>query len=399
MSVVEPGASSAGLIGRVKDILLKPGETWDVIDREPATIGGLYRSYIIPLAAIPAVAAFIGMLVFGVGVPGLVTIRPSPIWLAVQMIVSYGLSLAMCYVLALVIEALAPNFGGVKDRTQAFKLAAYAPTASWVAGIFALVPMLALIALLGALYSLFLLFKGLPKLMKTPEDKALPYTAVVIVVAIVVSLVFGMITSSILTMSGAMNPAAALGSATVNLPGGQGSVDVAKLEAAGKRMEAAANSIKNGETGPISDADTLKGYLPPSVAGFTRGEVSTSTGGVAGMEGSQAEADYAKGDASLHLKVTDVGQIGALASLAGAVNAKSSKETATGYEKTGVVNGRMTQERYDREAKSGEYSVLIGERFMVEASGSNVTMDDLKSAVDAVGVSRLEAAAKALAAR
>src|SRR5690349_2463746 len=103
MSVVEPGASSAGLIGRVKDILLRPDPTWDVIDNEPATIGGLYRSYVIPLAAIGPVAVFIGLLVFGVGVPGLVTIRPSPIWLAVQMIVSYGLSLAMCYVLALVI--------------------------------------------------------------------------------------------------------------------------------------------------------------------------------------------------------------------------------------------------------------------------------------------------------
>ena len=394
MSVVEPGASSAGLIGRVKDILLRPGATWDVIDREPATIGGLYRSYIIPLAAIPAVAAFIGMLVFGVGVPGLVTVRLSPIWLAVQMIVSYGLGLAMCYILALVIEALAPNFGGTKDRVQAFKVAAYAPTASWVAGIFAIFPPLAIVALLGGLYSLFLLFKGLPKLMKTPEDKALPYTAVVVVVAIVISLVIGMITSSVLTMSGAMN-AAAIGSASVNLPGGQGSVDLGKLEAASKKMEAAAKAIESGDAGPVTDSDTLKAYLPASVAGFARGEVSASTGGVAGIEGSQAEADYAKGDATLKLKVTDIGQAGALASLAGAVNAKSSKETATGYEKMGVVNGRMTQETYDRQAKSGDYSVLVGERFMVEASGTGVTMDELKAAVNAVGLPRLEAAAKA----
>lgn len=394
MSVVEPGSAGAGLIGRVKDILLKPGATWDVIDGEPATIGGLYRGYIMPLAAIPAVATFIGFAIFGMGVPGLVTIRISPVWLAVQMIVSYGLSLAMCYILALVIEALAPNFGGVKDRIQAFKVAAYAPTASWVAGIFALIPMLALIALLGALYSLFLLFKGLPKLMKTPEDKALPYTAIVVVVAIVVSLVIGMITSSIMTMSGAMN-AGAIASANVNLPGGQGSVDLGKLEAASKRMEAAAKAIESGDAGPVTDSDTLKAYLPASVAGFTRGEVSSSTGGVAGIEGSQAEANYAKGDATLTLKVTDVGQAGALASLAGAVNAKSSKETATGYEKMGVVNGRMTQERYDRQAKSGEYSVMVGERFMVEASGDGVTMEELKAAVEAVGIPRLEAAAKA----
>jgi hypothetical protein len=261
MSVVEPGAAGAGLIGRVKDILLKPSPTWDVIDTEPATIGGLYRSYVIPLAAIPPVCSFIGMLAFGVGVPGLVTFRPSPIWLAVQMLVSYGLSLAMCYVMALIIEALAPNFGGLKDRTQAFKVAAYSATASWVAGVFSLIPMLAIVALLGGLYSLFLLYKGLPKLMKTPEDKALPYTAVVVVVAIVVSIVIGVITSSVMTLSGAMNPANALGagqlSGTVKLPGGEGSVDLGKLQAAAK-------AIESGESGPVSDPDALKAYLRPA---------------------------------------------------------------------------------------------------------------------------------------
>ena len=39
MSVVEPGSTGAGLIGRVKDILLRPGPTWDAIDAEPAKGG------------------------------------------------------------------------------------------------------------------------------------------------------------------------------------------------------------------------------------------------------------------------------------------------------------------------------------------------------------------------
>jgi hypothetical protein len=46
--------------------------------------------------------------------------------------------------------------------------------------------------------------------------------------------------------------------------------------------------------------------------------------------------------------------------MASAFNVKSSKETATGYEKVGMVGGRMTQESYDRQARSGEYSVLVG---------------------------------------
>ncbi|MBU1378111.1 MAG: YIP1 family protein [Alphaproteobacteria bacterium] len=394
MSVIEPGSATAGLVARVKGLLLKPTETWDEIDREPATIAGLYKSYIIPLAAIPAVCSLVGLLIFGIGGFG-ISFRPSPIWLVVQAIVSYGLSLAMVYVMALIIEALAPNFGGAKDRVQAFKVAAYAPTASWVAGVFMLIPALGIIAILGGLYSLFLFFKGLPKLMKTPEEKALPYTAVVIVVAIVVSIVIGLVTSSVMTLSGAMNPAAAIGSVsgTVNVPGA-GSVDLAKLQEASKRMEVAAKQAEAG-TATATDPEALKAYLPASVAGFNRDEVSASSGGAGGYQGSTAEGRYAKGDASLRLEVTDMGAAGALAGMASAFNVKSSKETATGYEKVGMVGGRMTQENYDRQAKSGEYSVLVGERFMVQASGNGVTMEELKAAVGAVDQRRLEGLAKA----
>ena len=212
MSVVEPGSAGAGLIGRVKEILTKPGPTWDVIDGERPTVGSLYTGYVIPLAAIPAIAQAIGMTVFGAGAFGIV-VRWSPVTAIVQAVLTFVLALVMVYVLALIIDALATNFGGTKDRNQALKVAAYAPTASWVAGVFALYPPLGMIALLGGLYSLYLLYVGLPKLMKTPQDKALPYTAIVIVVAILVSLVIGMVTGSVAALTGA--GANALGAAPV----------------------------------------------------------------------------------------------------------------------------------------------------------------------------------------
>lgn len=173
----------------------------------------------------------------------------------------------------------------------------------------------------------------------------------------------------------------------VEVPGTDATVDLGKLQAAAK-------AIENSEAVTATDPDSLKAYLPADVGGFARTELKASSASAAGIEGSQAEARYTRGAASLKLKVTDIGQAGALAGLAGVVNVNSSKETATGYEKTGVIDGRMTQESYDRQAKSGEYSVLVGERFMVEASGSGVTMDELKAAAEAVGFSRLEAAAK-----
>lgn len=408
MSISDPRFAQSGLIARVKALLLQPTATWDVIDVEPATIGGLYRSYVIPLTAIPAVCTFIGLLAFGYG--GLAfSFRPSPVWLAVQFVVSYALSLAMVFVLALVIEALAPNFGAVRDRTQAFKLAAYAPTASWVAGVFSLLPALGIIGLLGGLYALYTLYKGLPKLMKAPQDKAGPYFAVVLVVAVVVTLVIGMVTSAVM-MAGMGGPfgvggpfgarSAVLGAAggdrlsgTVAVPGA-GSVDLAKLQAAAERAQLAAKQAQSGTAPAAVDPAVLKDLLPAAIGGLARGDVSAESGGAGGTQASSAEATYTQGDKNLHLEVTDLGGAAALVGMAGAFNVNSSKQTATGYEKVGKVNGQMTVENYDTASQHGEFSVIVGDRFSVKATGDKVTMDELKAAVGSVPAARLEGLGK-----
>lgn len=180
------------LMERVKRILLSPRSEWEVIDAEPTTPAELYTRYIVPLAAIGPLAQLIGYSVFGVTVPFVGTYR-IPIGSAItQAIVTYILTLAGTYVLALIIDALAPTFNGQRSQIQALKLAAYSLTASWVAGIFALIPGLRILTVLG-LYSLYLLYLGLPVLMKTPREKAIGYTAVVIIAAIVLSLVIGAI--------------------------------------------------------------------------------------------------------------------------------------------------------------------------------------------------------------
>ena len=179
------------LVDRVKGILLTPRKEWPVIEAESATTTSIYSKYVIPLAAIPAIAGFIGTSLIGVGIMG-ASIRV-PISTGITgAVVRYVLSLVTVYVLALIIDALAPSFGGTKSPIQALKVAAYASTASWVAGIFLVLPGLSLLGLLG-LYSLYLLFLGLPVLMKAPQDKSLAYTLVVIVGAIVLFVVVGAI--------------------------------------------------------------------------------------------------------------------------------------------------------------------------------------------------------------
>lgn len=181
----------APLIQRVKNILTTPKTEWPVIDSEPATIGGIYKNYVMILAAIGPICLLIGLLVFG---RGLFSLN----FLIAQAVISYLLGLASVYVVALIIDALAPSFGGTKDRLKAFKVAAYSSTAAWVVGIFFLLPFLAVLGIVGGLYSLYLLYLGLPVLMKTPADKSVVYTVAIVVAAIVVNLIIAAITAQIL---------------------------------------------------------------------------------------------------------------------------------------------------------------------------------------------------------
>ena len=180
------------LVDRVKRILMSPRTEWQVIDAEPTTPAQLYTGYIVPLAAIGPIAQLIGYSVFGISVPFMGTYRV-PIGSAItSALVTYVLSLAATYVLALIIDALAPTFNGQRSQIQALKVAAYSSTASWVAGVFHLIPGLRLLTILG-LYSLYLLYLGLPIVMKAPREKAVAYTAVVILAAIVLFMVIGVI--------------------------------------------------------------------------------------------------------------------------------------------------------------------------------------------------------------
>lgn len=176
------------LVDRVKNILLSPRTEWLVIDAEPATVASLYTGYIMPLAAIPVICQALGMSLFGVTIPFIGTHYRTPMGSALtSAAILYVFSLVAVFVISLVVDGLAPTFGGTKNPVQALKVVAYSYTASWVGGVFSLLPALGIIGVLFGLYSLYLLFLGLPVLMKSPPDKAVGYTVVVVICAIIVT--------------------------------------------------------------------------------------------------------------------------------------------------------------------------------------------------------------------
>ncbi len=186
------------LTPRVKNILLQPGLEWQVIESEQTTVGELYSSYIMLLAAIGPLASVVGLSLIGINLPSSGTYRV-PLGSAIgHAAMSYVLGLAGVYVLALVIDALAPAFQGAKSHIQAMKVAAYSSTAAWLAAIFIAIPVLGFLQIAG-LYSLYLLYLGLPPLMKAPRDKALLYAVVVILAAMVVLTIIGAVAGLIIS--------------------------------------------------------------------------------------------------------------------------------------------------------------------------------------------------------
>jgi Yip1 domain len=185
------------LIERAKNIMLTPAKEWDVVNGEEANVPGIITGYVLPLAGAAAVAAFIGYGLIGANLGFGVRLKGIDWGLYHGISVLAGALLSV-FVSAFVIDALAPSFGSEKNLGKSVQLVAYSWTPGWVGGLLAIIPSLAIIGGLASLYGLYLLYVGLPKLKKTPQDKQVSYFVVSLLVMIVVFVVIGFIMTKIL---------------------------------------------------------------------------------------------------------------------------------------------------------------------------------------------------------
>ncbi|MEZ5461432.1 Yip1 family protein [Dokdonella sp.] len=406
------------LIARAKAILITPKTEWPVIAAEPDTVAGLYKNYILILAAIPAVFGFIKGSLIGYSMFG-VTVRTPMVSGIIGMLIAYALTLAVVYLVALIINALAPSFGGEKNQVQALKAAAYTYTASWVASVATIVPWLGwLIVLAGAVYGIYLLYLGLPHTMRCPQEKSVGYTIVTIIIGFVLSLVVGMVVGGI--------TAAGTTAATISMGGNNSSGDVTidtdsalgklaalgqQVERQGKKMEAAQRSgdadaqaeaagamlgamLGGGDQVEALPPDAIKQFLPEKLAGFKRESISVERNAAMGVQVSTGKATYRDAnDNRLRLEITDMGGAKGIMALAGFANVESDKQTDYGYEKTYKKDGRLINERWNNNGNDGEFSIVLGDRFTVKLSGNGegLDMNILKSALSSLNLGGLEA--------
>jgi uncharacterized membrane protein len=422
------------LIDRIQNITLRPNAEWPRIAGEPASVGGLYAGYVAPLAAINPIALFIGLSIVGVSIPFVGTYR-TPFFAGIsQAILSFVLALVGVLLMAVLVNALAPTFGGRRDLTAALKLVAYSATPGFVAGILSIFPPLAVLEVLAAFWGLYLFFVGVPVVMQTTRDKALPYTAVTMVCAFVIGLVlsvtigatlgiaryatggFGQRDIGALTAGADEAQAKAVAATVIGNAMGGGDSDkqqaanmVNGVTQAAKDSDAAAatgnadaqaqagvNMLKSLVTAGKGDVklvprEALKALLPDSVAGLPRAAADSKSGSFAGIAAAGASATYADGKASsIELSVGDLGNMGGLAMLASMGANLTSSDSDEGYEKTVEVDGRKVHEQWTNSGKHAELFEIVDNRFAISVDSTGVDMDTALAAIKTIDANRFD---------
>ncbi len=407
------------LIGRVQRILLTPKTEWPVIAAEAETTSGLFTKYILILAALGPIAMFLKSTLIGTTMPFVGTFRIGMGQGLLQLVLMYGFGLVTVYVFALIINALAPTFGGQKDSIQSLKAAAYGLTAAWVGGLGQLLPWIGvLIAIAGMIYTIYLLYLGLPVTMKAPAEKAAGYTAVSVIAAIILSWIAFAVVGSVVGGSiwGGMGAPGGTFSGTGGFEEGSAGAAIEQwgkqIEAAGKQVEQSAEqqdgvpdsaavgqligAIAGGNvSGEALPTEQMKSFLPATLAGLPRTNLSAERNKAMGIQVSEANADYSDGAGrNLRLEITDTGGAQGFVALAGWANVEQEREWDGGYERDYQADGNMVHERWDGTNSNGEYGVIVGKRFSLKVSGNAASMDELKAALaTGVNVAALEAAA------
>ena len=188
---------NSNIVQRVTNIMLRPRQEWLVIETEQPNITRLIGGYALVLAMIPALASVLKYGILGYNFLGLTTRN---LGTGIQQGLTHLIgSLVGVYLLAWVINELAPSFESPKNFGRSLQLAVYCYTPQWLAGILILFSTkLNMIIFVVSLYAIYLLATGIPVLKETPKEKVTGYVALTIIAMIVIGLLVGMVLAAIL---------------------------------------------------------------------------------------------------------------------------------------------------------------------------------------------------------
>lgn len=171
------------ILSRAYGLLREPNKEWQQIKSEETTVPHILLGYVAPLAAIPPVCDLIGQTLFN----QLFVIAPGEA--IIRAVVTWVVTVALVFLLGLLVNTLADHFDGDRDDLAAQKIAAYSLTPSFLSGVFSLWPPLWWLSLFALGAMVFIMYRGLPILMKAPQERALSYAATVTIAGMVAGII------------------------------------------------------------------------------------------------------------------------------------------------------------------------------------------------------------------
>lgn len=181
------------LLRRAFRLLVSPAREWAAIAAERESWIAVALRYVLPLAAVPAVAWMAGRALFPAD---LVTWESAPLARLPVAIARTG-AVAFCgsvlwvTLLAGAFRALAPMFGARRDWAQSWKVAAYGTTPLWVAGALLVKPVLVGLLLIAMLHCSYLYYAGLQVVAGVKQGAAAEYVGIVLFLSLVASTLLG----------------------------------------------------------------------------------------------------------------------------------------------------------------------------------------------------------------
>jgi hypothetical protein len=296
-------------------------------------------------------------------------------------------------------------------------------------------------------YGLYVLYLGLPVVMRSPRERALGYTATVVICTFLLGIVLSLAAGALgifthstgFAGSNAAARAAAQeqGAATVgNVIGNALGTDaqgkagltaaLSNLAKAGEQNSAATTPTDNATQGAApansSPADSaqnagaavggllgalggalggdhpkqavdfksLTPLLPTDLPGMTRTDARGESQSAIGVKTASATGTYQGGGGTVHVEISDMTAVSGLIGMAGAMVQNTTSESDSGFERERVIDGRSVHEKYDIPSKHGELTVMVAKRFQVGVNGDGVDMNTLEQSLRRIDLARLE---------
>ncbi len=164
------------------------------------------------------------------------------------------------------------------------------------------------------------------------------------------------------------------------------------IEQFGKALEQTAKQMEESK-GKVEAVDfrILKELLP-EIKGWGKQNPRGEKVAFGQFATSLAEADYALGDAEVHLKITDpAGYYMFVAPFVTFIQSGYEEEDEYHYKKSGTFNGYPAIEEFYFQDKRGSLTVIVKNRFIVEAKGRNIEkINTLYDILNEVNLKKLE---------